>query len=428
MVMAQPVVFKLFLVAAYTLALLIPFTSQFFLPATPIFSWLLLFYSSQFIPKSWRPHIWVSVLPTLESVLYGANISDLLTRWTNPVLDVLAWLPYGVIHFVAPFVVAACLFVFSPPGAVKFFGAAFGYMNLVGVVIQICFPCAPPCASSSLSIYSLSPAAPTDLARTTRSRRNRVRAARRPRPGDVPDARLARRPRAHRRPLWRSRLRHDVLGRAGPLRRLPEPARWVLDHGGALPQPLLPQGPAVLLGLRLPLVLEHDGAFPFLLALRLDVERARTLTHVLSLSRPQYLTHHYLIDLVAGGSLTCAFFYYYLSKMPDELRHPTTHGVPAAYRTRSASTAIPLDEESGLPKSFAHTANGNGGPSNGHTDGYGGWEEDDDLSEDDDNLRHDETRLFGSGSAGRDSFDVPLRGDMGASGGSSGAGSRRGRA
>ena len=152
MVMAQPVVFKLFLVAAYTLALLIPFTSQFFLPATPIFSWLLLFYSSQFIPKSWRPHIWVSVLPTLESVLYGANISDLLTRWTNPVLDVLAWLPYGVIHFVAPFVVAACLFVFSPPGAVKFFGAAFGYMNLVGVVIQICFPCAPPCASSSLSL------------------------------------------------------------------------------------------------------------------------------------------------------------------------------------------------------------------------------------------------------------------------------------
>ena len=75
----------------------------------------------------------------------------------------------------------------------------------------------------------------------------------------------------------------------------------------------------------------------------------------------QYLTHHYLIDLVAGGSLTCAFFYYYLSKMPDELRHPTTHGVPAAYRTRSASTAIPLDEESGLPKTFAHTANGGGG-------------------------------------------------------------------
>lgn len=145
--MAAPLLFKVFLVAVYTLALLIPFTSQFFLPATPIFCWLILFYSSQFIPKSYRPHIWVSVLPTLESVLYGANISDLLTRWTNPFLDIMAWLPYGLAHFAIPFVVAAILFIFSPPGAVKFFGAAFGYMNLVGVMIQIAFPCAPPCKS-----------------------------------------------------------------------------------------------------------------------------------------------------------------------------------------------------------------------------------------------------------------------------------------
>lgn len=144
-VMAQPLAFKVFLVAVYTLALLIPFTSQFFLPASPIFSWLILFYSSQFIPKSYRPHIWVSVLPTLESVLYGANISDLLTRWTNPFLDIMAWLPYGLAHFAIPFVVAALLFIFSPPGAVKFFASAFGYMNLVGVMIQIAFPCAPPC-------------------------------------------------------------------------------------------------------------------------------------------------------------------------------------------------------------------------------------------------------------------------------------------
>lgn len=109
-VMAHPLLFKIFLVTVYTAALLVPFTSQFVLPATPIFSWLLFFYSSQFIPKSYRPHIWVSVLPTLESVLYGANISDLLTRWTNPFLDIMAWVPYGVVHFVAPFVVAALLF------------------------------------------------------------------------------------------------------------------------------------------------------------------------------------------------------------------------------------------------------------------------------------------------------------------------------
>jgi len=162
--MAQPLFFKIFLVVVYTAALLIPFTSQFFLPATPIFSWLLFFYSSQFIPKSYRPHIWVSVLPTLESVLYGANISDLLTRWTNPFLDIMAWVPYGVVHFVAPFVVAALLFIFSPPGAVKFFGAAFGYMNLVGVMIQIAFPCAPPCKlTSSNSSFLI---ARTDISRS----------------------------------------------------------------------------------------------------------------------------------------------------------------------------------------------------------------------------------------------------------------------
>lgn len=99
---------------AYTLALLLPITAQFVLPATPIFSWLLLFFSSRYIPHRIRPHIWVTVLPTLESVLYGANISDILTIFTHPVLDILAWLPYGVLHFAIPFFVAAALFVFGP--------------------------------------------------------------------------------------------------------------------------------------------------------------------------------------------------------------------------------------------------------------------------------------------------------------------------
>lgn len=145
--MAHPLYIKLGIVSFYSLAMVLPFTSQFFVPATPIFSWLLLFYSSQFLNKAHRPHIWVSVLPTLESVLYGANISDLLTRYTSPLLDIAAWVPYGVLHFVLPFVVAAVLFVFGPPGAVKFWGTAFGYMNLIGVMIQVAFPCAPPCKS-----------------------------------------------------------------------------------------------------------------------------------------------------------------------------------------------------------------------------------------------------------------------------------------
>lgn len=160
---------------------------------------------------------------------------------------------------------------------------------------------------------------------------------------------------------------------------------------------------AVLLALRIRLVLEHDGES------RLVV--GSLFSGVDTILLPQYLTHHYLIDLVAGGSLTCAFFYYYLSKMPDELRHPTTPVAP--YRARASSSAIPLDEESGLPRTFAHTAAGKA--SNGHANGYGGWESDDAGASEEDDLA-EEARLFGgeAGAApGRDSFDVPLKGDMG---------------
>ena len=111
---SPPPMIKLAIVLIYTLALFIPLTSQFFLPATPIFTYLLQFWSAKYFALALKPHIWVSVLPTLESVLYGANISDILTRHTNPTLDILAWIPYGIMHFVAPFVVAAVLFIFGP--------------------------------------------------------------------------------------------------------------------------------------------------------------------------------------------------------------------------------------------------------------------------------------------------------------------------
>jgi hypothetical protein len=137
---------------AYIIAMLLPVTSQFVLPATPILSWLLLFFSAKFIPSAWRPEIHVVLLPTLESVLYGANISDILTRYTHPVLDILAWLPYGVMHFVIPFVLAAVLWVFAPKGAVQFFGKAFGFLNLTGVLIQLVFPCAAPCKSTASAV------------------------------------------------------------------------------------------------------------------------------------------------------------------------------------------------------------------------------------------------------------------------------------
>lgn len=149
-IMAAPIAFKLFLVVAYMTTAIIPFTGQFVWPATPVFSWLLTFFSARYIPSDIRPRIHVALLPALESVLYGANISDLQTRFTHPILDVLSWLPYGLLHFSVPFVVAFTLWAAGPRGAIQYFGKAFGWMNFTGVVTQLVFPCAAPCTSKSL--------------------------------------------------------------------------------------------------------------------------------------------------------------------------------------------------------------------------------------------------------------------------------------
>ncbi|EEB05491.1 inositol phosphorylceramide synthase Aur1 [Schizosaccharomyces japonicus yFS275] len=135
---------KTLVAVALTVALLLPLTSQFFFPAISILAWLFLFYGCKFIPVSVRPHIWVRVLPALENILYGSNISSLLSSTTHSVLDVIAWLPYGVIHYGAPFIVSFVLFVFAPPGTLPVWARSFGYMNLIGVLIQIFFPCSPP--------------------------------------------------------------------------------------------------------------------------------------------------------------------------------------------------------------------------------------------------------------------------------------------
>jgi len=136
---------KVLIPVAYTTAVLIPATSQFFFPATPVLMWVMTFFCARYIPSSWRPGIHVVLLPTLESVLYGANISDLLTRFTHPILDILAWVPYGIGHFAIPGILALVLWAFGPRGSPQFFGKAFGFMNLTGVLCQLFFPCAAPC-------------------------------------------------------------------------------------------------------------------------------------------------------------------------------------------------------------------------------------------------------------------------------------------
>lgn len=139
-----PWLLKLFVYCLFGLLFMIPITSQFFFNALPIFTWLALYFTSSFFPASKRPPITVKVLPAIETILYGDNLSDILATTTNSFYDILAWIPYGLFHFGAPFVVAAILFVFGPPTILQGYAFAFGYMNLFGVIMQNVFPAAPP--------------------------------------------------------------------------------------------------------------------------------------------------------------------------------------------------------------------------------------------------------------------------------------------
>lgn len=123
---------------------LVPLTSQFFFNALPIFTWLALYFTSSTFQAQHRPPITVQVLPAIETILYGDNLSDILAASLNKPLDFLAWLPYGIFHFGAPFVVAIILFLCAPPTLLQGYAFAFGYMNLFGVMMQNLLPAAPP--------------------------------------------------------------------------------------------------------------------------------------------------------------------------------------------------------------------------------------------------------------------------------------------
>lgn len=121
-----------------------PAPAQFFRNFMPTATWLILFYTCRYIDSSWRPPIFVRVLPGLETIFYGGDLSETLSNTHNNFCDILAWIPYGLVHFGAPFVVSLVMFLFGPPGLLPVFHFAFGYMNLVGVIIQLSFPNAPP--------------------------------------------------------------------------------------------------------------------------------------------------------------------------------------------------------------------------------------------------------------------------------------------
>ncbi|CAE6439326.1 unnamed protein product [Rhizoctonia solani] len=283
-IMEVPPIIKFLIPTLYTTGIIIPFTGQFLIPATPVLAWVISFFSSRFIPTSWRPSISVSLLPTLEAVLYGGNISDILTRYTNPVLDVLAWLPYGVIHFTAPFVVAIALWLWRGNAgkgnneALKLWARAFGYMNLTGVWIQILFPCAPPWYEL---IYGLTPA------------------------------------------------NYSIHGAAGGLARID-----ALFHSNGY-QTTFSASPVVF------------GAFPSLHSGCATME-ALFISHFFPKLRryiwgyaallywaTMYLTHHYLIDVVGGTCLTVFMFYCFL---PPSLRTP--HDSPSPFASTKMSSVF----------------------------------------------------------------------------------------
>ena len=95
------------------------------------------------------------MLPALENIFYGANLSNVLSAHQHVVLDVLAWIPYGLLHFGGPVIWAAIMFIFTAPGTVPVFARTFGYLNILGVCIQLIFPCSPPWYEN---LYGLAPA------------------------------------------------------------------------------------------------------------------------------------------------------------------------------------------------------------------------------------------------------------------------------
>ncbi|KAF8646600.1 hypothetical protein AX16_007168 [Volvariella volvacea WC 439] len=259
---------KLLIPVLYAILLLIPLTSQIFLPAIPVISWILTFYSCQFIPASWRPAVSVSLLPTLESVFYGANISDILTRFTHPALDILAWIPYGIVHYTFPFFVAIFLWLFRPKEALHFWAKAFGYMNMTGVLTQLIFPCSSPWYEL---IYGLTPAS------------------------------------------------YSTRGSPGGLARI-DALFHTHGYTTAFNNSPLVFGAFPSL---------HAG-FATLEALFLTHFFPQTTVYIWSYVAvlywsTMYLTHHYLIDVVGGACLATASFYLFL---PDELRGPMATASP----------------------------------------------------------------------------------------------------
>ncbi|ORX75454.1 PAP2-domain-containing protein [Basidiobolus meristosporus CBS 931.73] len=124
-------------------------------PALPVFAWLSLFITCGDIPTELRPGINVTFLPRTEQLLFGGNLSDVLASNTADWKDILAWIVYGVLHFVNGFIAVPMMYFLGPKGTLPKFARAYGYMNLAGVITQLLIPTASPWY---LYLYGLEPA------------------------------------------------------------------------------------------------------------------------------------------------------------------------------------------------------------------------------------------------------------------------------
>ncbi|ORY80910.1 hypothetical protein BCR37DRAFT_348419 [Protomyces lactucae-debilis] len=112
-----------------------------------ILAWILTFKNARRISPNIRPHIHVKVLERRDAQIFGYTPLGLFlqcTPYLSAPLDVFAWLSYGVIHFVSPFLCAAWLWFFAPPGIVGAFAWSFGLQNCLGIITHLFFPTAAP--------------------------------------------------------------------------------------------------------------------------------------------------------------------------------------------------------------------------------------------------------------------------------------------
>ncbi|KAI8820683.1 uncharacterized protein EV422DRAFT_59453 [Fimicolochytrium jonesii] len=178
------------------------FAKQAFLAILPLGLWLIAFSCAQFVPSAWRPGISVDVLPALDELLFDnslglvcfaavlvasgwlatrSHLSTLLVfvplvlrglrdlaAVPSTAGDILAFIPYGVLHYISPFLFALYLWWSAGAKIAIIFTQAIGTQNLLGVLTQLLFPTAAPWYNDMYGFapadYSM-PGSPGGLAR-----------------------------------------------------------------------------------------------------------------------------------------------------------------------------------------------------------------------------------------------------------------------